>query len=325
MLPVLITIDTEYSSGLYRSGVGRDCGENFARCIACDTPSGAVGITYQMDLFDRHGLKGVFFVDPMPSLVWGNQAVRRIVQPILERGHDVQLHLHSEWLELAEHNPLGTKTGRNLADFSLADQRILLDYAIGQLLEAGAPAPVAFRAGNYGANDDTLTALAELGVAIDTSFAPGLAQSDCAISLGREALLPLHHRGTLELPIGAIAARQGGRRHAQLTAMSLWELTAAVDHARRAGAPAFTLVSHSFEMMNRKRGIANRIVQTRFERLCHWLAEQADITTADFRDAAFLARIAAPDAHIKSELLPHNPMRTMLRMGEQAAANLLYG
>ena len=325
MLPVAITIDTEYSSGLYRSGVGRTCEDNFARCIQCQTKTGAVGIGYQMDVFDRHGIRGVFFVDPMPALVWGTDSVRRVVQPILERGHEVQLHLHTEWLEFAESSPVGKRTGQNIADFSLADQRVLIGYALEQLMLAGVPTPIAFRAGNYGANDDTLGALSELGIAIDTSFPPGIANSRCAISLGAEDMFPARHFGIVELPIGAIAGKGNGRRHAQLTAMSLWELRSMVNHAVACDWPALVLVSHSFEMMNRKRGTANRIVQRRFERFCEWLPSMPAVRTIGLGDKEFVKHVSTVNLPPKPHLLPHAPLRTMSRMGEQLAANLLYG
>lgn len=94
MLPVLITIDTEYSAGLYASGDAMDRAANFHRAIACRTKPGKAeqreaGIFYQMDVFDRCGVKAVFFVDPMPALVWGQAAIDAIVQPIIERGHEV--------------------------------------------------------------------------------------------------------------------------------------------------------------------------------------------------------------------------------------------
>jgi hypothetical protein len=118
-----------------------------------------------MDVFERHGIKAVFFVDPMPALVWGTAAIEDVVGPIVVRGHDVQLHIHTEWLELAgDANPLGMRTGMNIKDFGVEEQCVLLDYARGVLIAAGAPGPVAFRAGNYGANDDTLRALAQLGI-----------------------------------------------------------------------------------------------------------------------------------------------------------------
>jgi hypothetical protein len=325
MLPILISIDTEYSSGLYRSGAGRDCDDNFVRCIKCTTKSGPVGIGYQMDVFDRHQLKGVFFVDPMPALVWGTDAIRRVVGPILEGGHDVQLHLHTEWLEFAERNPLGTKSGKNLADFSLSDQRVLIGYAMEQLMLAGAPAPIAFRAGNYGANDDTLTALNELGMRIDTSFPSGLERSACTLTLGPEVVFPQRHCGTIELPIGAIAGRGDRRRHGQLTAMSFSELRAMVNHSLAWSWPALVLVSHSFEMMNRRRGTANRIVQRRFERFCEWLAGVPLVRTTDFRDEEFVEQIVDHGSAPSPGLLPHRPARTLFRMAEQLASNVLYG
>lgn len=325
MLPVLLTIDTEYSSGLFRNGSGRSWQDNFARCLECATNSGPVGIFYQMDVFERCGLKATFFVDPMPGLVWGTDAIKRVVQPILERGFDVQLHLHTEWLELTDGNQLTDRTGQNLADFPFADQQRLIAFAADALVAAGAPAPVAFRAGNYGANDDTLRALAELGITLETSFPPGLSQSACGISLGRDALAPVAHCGVTELPIGAIAGKGTDRRHAQITAMSLWEMTSAIRHAADQNWPALVLVSHSFEMMNRRRGIANRIVKHRFERLCEWLAATPDVYTTDFTDRQFVERITSPTMLRKLTLLPHNPLRTVLRMGEQAVANALYG
>jgi hypothetical protein len=221
MTKILITIDTEYDFGFTRrNGVASRC-ENFIRSIACRTPSGAVGTDYQMDVLDRHGMKAVFFVDPMPALVWGTAAIEDVVGPIVARGHDVQLHIHTEWLELAGGaNPLGARTGTSIKDFSFEEQGVLLDYARATLVAAGGSAPVAFRAGNYGANDDTLRALAHLGIAFDTSHCPGIAGSLCDISLTAQDRAPMQHCGVIEVPVGCIAAPGGGLRHAQLTALS---------------------------------------------------------------------------------------------------------
>ncbi len=326
MLPVMITVDTEYASGYVASGEDVSCAENFARCLSCETPSGPVGVGYQMQVLDRHGLKATFFVDPMPALLWGTDAVRKIVEPLVERGHDVQLHLHTEWLALADTNPITAgRTGHNLCDFSFDEQHALIGWAAEQLVEAGARYPVAFRAGNYGANDDTLRALARLGLQFDTSFAPALTGGDCRIGLGRGDLAPVLREGICEVPIAAIGAR-GGLRHAQLTALSLRELKAAIRHAAAEDWPAFVLVSHSFEMMNRDKGVANRMVQRRFEALCEWIASAPGVTTGTFTDAWVLERLKSshgPDR--KPQALPRAPMREMLRMAEQAFANAVYG
>lgn len=325
MLPFFITVDTEYSSGLFADGSARTCDENFARRLACKVKDGEdVGIFYQMDVFERHGLRGVFFVDPMPALVWGTQAISRIVKPILERGHDVQLHMHTEWLRFAEQNPLGSRTGQNLADFSLDEQSVLLDYAIEQLMAAGAPAPLAFRAGNYGASDDTLHVLSKKGIRFDTSFPPGIERSACKILLTPDDIFPVTRHGMIELPIGAIGGRGSRRRHAQLTAMSAWELISALTHAQLFKWPAFVLVSHSFELMNRKCDVANKIVQRRFEIFCEWLGGQSEICTANFQNDDFINGLLGLEADRRPHLLPHNPVRELLRMGEQTFANFVY-
>jgi hypothetical protein len=322
MTQIYITIDTEYSAGLYKRAPDSSHRSNFDLSIAGKTPKGDVGIEFQMDVFDRHGLKAVFFVDPMPALVWGTQAITDIVRPIIDRGHDVQLHVHTEWLEYAgANNPVGNRVGLNIKDFNIGDQSILLDYAIKQLMAAGAPRPVAFRAGNYGANDDTLRALAQQGLAYDSSHCPGIASSHCDISLGANDRTPLMHCGILEVPIGSIADFRMAQRHAQLTALSASEICNAIRHARDHATGPFTLVSHSFELLSRDRTQINHVVKRRFESLCAKLAQIPDVHTA-----TYAADPPKPFTNVATApLLPQNIFRTGWRLGEQALGNALYG
>ncbi len=320
MTALYITIDTEYSFGMARRIGGGGRAENYASAIIGTTPTGPLGIHYQMDRFDAHGIKAVFFVDPMPALVWGTAAIADVVGPIMARGHDVQLHLHSEWLELAgSANLLGKHTGGNLRDFEFEQQCTLIDYARGVLMAAGAPAPVAFRAGNYGANDDTLRALAALGISYDTSHCPGISASECHISLGADDRQVQRHCGTIEVPIGCIGAGGAALRHFQLTALTDAELLAALHHAVRAGQQQVTLVSHSFELLSRDRQRANRIVQRRFERFCAGFARVPGLTSATYANSPPQIEAANPTP------LPHSSLRTFRRMAEQGLANAFYG
>lgn len=320
---VYLTIDTEMATGLYRK-LGRDSvREVFDRSIRCKTTTRDVGVGYQMDVLDRYGLKAVFFVDPMPAIVFGLDIVREMVQPILERGHDVQLHLHSEWLKYAEGSLLGGRQGEDIKDFDLADQVALIHYARDTLIEAGAPAPVAFRAGNYGANDDTLRALALNQIIYDSSFCPGIEQSNCDIELPVSTFEPVLHCGVLEVPIGAIASPGQGRRHAQLTALSFWEMRDAIRYRQQAGFQFFTLVSHSFEMMSRDRRRANVVVVKRFERLCKALSVMQNVQVSTYRDAPPALLNSGEEAH--SSMLPHRYIRTVARYCEQAISNCLFG
>jgi hypothetical protein len=323
MTRVFITIDTEYSSGLYTGPHAADRAENFAHSIACITPQGPAGIGHKLDLLARYGQKAVFFVDPMPALVWGLAAIEDIVGPIIAAGQDVQLHCHTEWLGHAgSANPLASRrTGRNLADFPLEDQCAILSYARETLMAAGAPAPVAFRAGNYGANDDTLRALAELGIAYDSSHCPALVGGDCRISLGPEVRDPLVHLGVIEVPTGSIGTLGGGQRHAQITALSLGEMLAAIAHARDSGRESFTLVSHSFELINRRKRAVNPIVRRRFTELVRALAAMPGVETGTYRDTPPEVRAYGS----ANRPLPANPMRTGRRLAEQFVSNAVYG
>lgn len=306
---------------LTRSSLDR--AENFALSIACLTPDGPAGITHKLDLFKRYGQKAVFFVDPMPALQWGVAAIEDVVGPIIEAGQDVQLQCHTEWLEIVgSANPLKGRTGQHIKDFSFDEQCQLLEWSRDMLMAAGAPKPVAFRAGNYGANDDTLRALAAIGIRYDTSHCPALVGiADNAISLGCDDQHPMLYEGVIEVPVGCIGTVGGGLRHAQLTALSLEELTDAIRHARDNDAPSFTMVSHSFELINRRKLAVNRIVRRRFEGLCHDLQRMKGVRTGSYRDT--------PPLHGTSfnhrEPLPANALRSGLRMAEQLVSNTLYG
>lgn len=324
MTRVFITIDTEYSSGLYTGPGAADRADNFARSIACETPEGSAGITHKLQLLREHGQKAVFFVDPMPALVWGVAAIEDVIGPIIDAGQDVQLHCHTEWLRHAgAASPLASKAmGQNLADFAFEDQCTILDYARRTLIAAGAPAPVAFRAGNYGANDDTLRALAAIGLDYDSSHCPALVgASACRIGLGPDDRDPVGHMGVLEVPVGTIGTIGGGLRHAQITALTLPEMLCAIRHARDTGRGSFTLVSHSFELINRRKLAVNHIVRSRFGGLIRALATMPGVETGNYADSPPTLQLTGAGY----QPLPASPVRTGRRIAEQLVSNTLYG
>lgn len=322
MTCVYVTIDTEYSSGLVTGLSESDRRDNFARSISCDTAEGPSGVSHKLELFREYGIKAVFFVDPMPALVWGVAAIEDVVGPIVDAGQDVQLHCHTEWLALAgDRNPLSSRrTGENLFEFEAEDQLAILDYARETLIAAGAPAPVAFRAGNYGADDNTLRALARMGLRYDSSHCPALPDA-CRISLGPEIRDPVMHHGLIEVPVGSIGTLDGGQRHAQVTAITLAEMIAAIRHARDTGRGSFTLVTHGFELINRRKQTVNRIVRRRFAGLCKALSEMRRVTTGNYRDNP---PVVEPHP-VPSEPLPPSAIRTGQRYAEQLFSNVIYG
>lgn len=319
MTALLITVDTELSAALHQRGIGLD--ENVRQSIWGETVAGAFGIGWQMDLMDRFGLKGVFFLDPLPALIHGPEFLKPIVGAIVARGHEVQLHLHSEWLAWAPVSPVEKRQGQNIADFSLADQIILLGLGRDLLEQAGAPTITAFRAGNFGANDDTLRALTAIGLGWDSSVNPAYLEHGCDIAMAAEQIGPIRIQGLVELPVSGIVDRPGGFRPAQICAMSATEMRAGLRHAARQGHDAFVVVTHSFEMLSRDRRRPNRAVMRRFEQLCRTAAGEPDMRPAGFHD---LSTSLADAPARRLTRVPPNRLRTGLRIAQQAWATWRY-
>lgn len=316
MTQALITIDTELSAS--RQAAGMPLADNIACSLDGRTAAGAFGIGWQMDVMERHNVKGVFFVDPMPALVHGRAAVAAMVEPILRRGHEVQIHLHSEWLEWAKDSPVEGRRGRNIGDFSLADQIALIGWARDALAEAGVPTPTAFRAGNFGANDDTLRAIAVLGLAWDSSFNAAWAGGVCGVTLDRAATGPVWHEGVWELPVAGIWDRPGHFRPAQVCALSAWEMRAGLAYAAAQRGHSFCIVTHSFEMLSRDRARPNRLVMARFEALCRAIGQRKGVESATF------STLTPPLGGESMTRLPPDRLRTAARLAGQLWATWAY-
>ncbi len=319
MTDVLITIDTELSAGLYQRRVS--AAQNIRNSILGIVEEGSFGVDWQMDRMEEQGLKGVFFVDPMPALVYGADVLAEMVGPILSRGHEVQLHIHTEWLAWAKTSIVGDRRGRNIGDFDLADQTILVAHALELFEQANVPRPIAFRAGNYGADDHTLTALCALGILWDSSFNARYLDAPCRIGLTANDNAPVWRHGVAELPVSGIIDRPGQIRPAQVCALSRWEMTDALRHAASHRQSAFVIVSHSFEMLSRDRRRPNRAVMARFAAMCREIARNPDLRSAGFHDID--PAIAVPSPLRQPRLAP-NAVRRIGRVMEQTAASFRY-
>ncbi|MGK6321082.1 polysaccharide deacetylase [Sphingomonas sp. DT-204] len=309
--PVFLTIDTELKWGYHAAGL--DVAAMAARSLE---PAG-VGIGWQLERLAAHGLKATFFVDPMPALAHGTGAIRPVVEAILAARQEVQLHLHPNWAGAAAENRM--VHGRfELTDLSAIEQRAMIDRARSLLVEAGAPEPIAFRAGSYAANDDTLAALASLGFVYDSSHNGCEHPWPSAIGLPRAQIAPIVHQGVIEVPVTAIEDRAGRLRHFQICALSAGEMRAALDHALRERHAAVTVVGHSFELANRAGTRPNRVHVARFEGLCRLLSARRDtLPTAHFADRPALA-LGRGDVPLGASLL-----RTGWRQAEQLWSNLI--
>jgi len=308
MAVVFLTIDTEFAWRHHAAGL--DVEAIYTRSLE---PAG-VGLGYQLDRLAAHDLKACFFVDPMPALVFGLAPVQRMVETILAAGQEVQLHLHPNWTGAHAGDRAATFARFQMHEYTLDEQIGLLRRATELLVAAGAPSPIAFRAGGYAANDHTLRALAELGFVYDSSHNGG-ERAESRIALPPTRIAPIM-RELIEVPVTVIEDAPGIVRTFQLCALSAAEMAAALDHAVADAHAAVTIVSHGFELANRPGTRANGVHVRRFDSLCRLLAaRRASLPTAHFADRPVLA-LDRDDRPLAA-----NALRRRLRQVEQAWSN----
>ncbi len=268
----------------------------------------ALGIPLIMNTLEANGLKGVFFVDPFGAYSFGMDGLTQVCKHILSRGHDVQLHAHprqriANWKTLGK-PPLPDR----MHEYPRQRQRELLEEGIDLLVRAGVPREriVAFRAGHFAANDDTLAAMADAGLRISSNFNPCyLKNGECRISAPVDAG-PLFRTpaGIWELPISNIRSG-GGYRHLQITALSAAEIIGYLKRAHAAQVSDVVIVTHSFEHYHLQsshppQGRINSVNARRLQAVCEFLARRADqFTISDMPSLAATLHHhpAQPDAN----------------------------
>jgi hypothetical protein len=318
---VLVTIDAEVAP--HTSDWRREGGQ-FAlqRDIYGATRHGERGLRYQLDLFAQYGVKCVVFVEALCAGVLGFELLQDIVHSVKRGGHEVALHLHTEWLQYYREPLLEGRIGRFMHTFSEDDQRRLIEQGLENLARAGAAGVVAMRAGNSGANAATLRAAQASGLVFDSSyFAPEI-QGICQLA-GPELSQPSYAEGIIEVPISWFHDGVGRVRPAQLCACSSAEIENLLLECWRRRWKTVTLLTHSFELVRRRAPHRDQTVirlhDARLLRLCRFLAKHVEkFVPLTFNDLLGLNVAEAAPAPP-----PRSPLRqTMRRYVEQAVGRV---
>ena len=315
---VFITVDTEVWP---RSDNWRETrmAADMDRDIYGVTSWGEYGLRYQLEVLNRFGLTATFFVESLFASAIGPSRLREIVTLIKSHGQDVQLHVHPEWLQWMPQPVVREKRSQYLKQFTADEQRTLIGLALENLRASGADAVCAFRAGNYGANFDTLRALNGLGLRFDTSYNFPYLVTQCGMALSQPLLQPRCIDGVIEYPITFFGDWPRHSRHLQLAACSSGEIIHVLTEAHRRGRRSVVLVSHSFELLKNRKTPGKPLLPdetciARFEQLCRFLAEHP----TQFRPTTFSDLSPSVAAEREPDMLRSNPLRTVTRYAQQA-------
>lgn len=138
MLNVFFTVDVEiWCDGWIE--IDKKFPSAFQKYIHGTTPKGDFGLPYQMQLLNDYGITGTFFVEPLFSTRFGMQPLAEIVGLIAEANQEVQLHLHTEWVDESKQPLLENihSKRQHLFNFSLEEQTRLIAAGAALLREAG--------------------------------------------------------------------------------------------------------------------------------------------------------------------------------------------
>lgn len=152
MQKVIVTIDVE-------GHVGDDPVNKLIYGITEDGQR--AGIDGIIDLLDEYQIKGLFFVDVAEAWHFGEDKIADVLMYIKERGHDIGVHIHPD--HMMDKNKLF------LSEYTYDEQYEIIKKCTDFYEKVLHEKPIAFRAGKYGANRDTLTIISELGYKLDFS------------------------------------------------------------------------------------------------------------------------------------------------------------
>lgn len=255
---VLITVDTEGVHG--KSPLDEMVWGRF------EGYKGEHGVGLIADICEAYGAEATFFLDVYEHSFYGKSAMKEIATYLCKRGHDVQLHTHPAWYQDSRDNPLIRRMKRESSFFpenkywmnlnTLEEQIRILHHGKDLLEEWTGKPVIAHRAGGYALNADTIIALREVGIPIDSSMYFG--NLNCHCQWSRNQLV--RHDGLLEIPvtgfwadvfwgIGAIKVRTSKTFiKTDLDWCHTDELIWFTQEARRLGVRVMNLFLHSYSL-----------------------------------------------------------------------------
>lgn len=267
------------------ANLDREFASCYPRYVYGHSRRGDYALPKTLEVLSLHGLRGIFFVEPLFAARFGTEYLGRIVRLIDDAAQEVQLHLHPEWTDEI-YPPILCDVSRkrqHLTHYSGDEQVELIRYGRALLESELGKKITAFRAGSFAANAETFQALARNNISIDSSInachsisAPELVEEHGSAS-------PFLAHGVTTFPVSVFRDGFGRVRPAQVGACGYGEMCDALVGAAQAGWSDFVIVSHNFEMLKPASSDPDLIVARRFRALCRFLDEnRTSLPTAGF-------------------------------------------
>jgi peptidoglycan/xylan/chitin deacetylase (PgdA/CDA1 family) len=278
------------------------------------------GVPKMMELCKKYNVSATFFVDVYEYKYYGENAFKKIVTEIKENGFDVQLHAHPRWHY--ENNK------DKMWQYSLEQQTEIIREGKKLIYGWTGVAPIAFRAGAFAADENTLKALEMNEIFFDSSLAFNYPSSRLSLLVPQININNMSNIGkVIEIPVTVFKEIKIGKytrtRLFDIEANTLRELKYIVEQAKINHLPALVLMihSHSFVKWNKERtrhwGDPHEL--KRFEEFLKYVGSDKDIVPITFSE--FNALIQKGYKLEGNDYIPHTGffmtyLRSLERIGE---------
>lgn len=292
------------------------------------------GIPLICDILERSDLQATFFIEPFNAELGHPDQTEPVVRFLVDKNQDIQLHIHPNHIHYGQHRA-GEKYVRTdqMADLDVTTQKQMI-VAGAELLENWSGVrPVAFRAGNMGASEETLLAMHDAGLWIDSSYTFPYVGGQCRFAEQERYNGSKWYGDVLEVALSAYQQPNIPALHpakpVDLMGSSFEECRDAVEMICDAGGDA-VLILHSFSLFKvsdkqYSGGKLNRVVLRRFEKFCQWLDDNRH--TYPPRTFAELGRLVADENYQPKNVPPctiNKPLRALTRKFVQGLNNFYW-
>ncbi|MDA1043893.1 MAG: hypothetical protein O3C57_01580 [Verrucomicrobia bacterium] len=303
---VILTIDVESYTGNYERDVYAE----------------GHGLPFILEACGQGACRATHFVEALGATRWGIAPLRRICSDIQSAGHEVQLHVHPVVAQID-----GFEDQEDVLHHRDRDtQMMLLREGVRLLNGAGVKEVTSFRAGDFAASEDTLSAMEALGLLISSNR--DLDQKSSIRSQLNDAF-PIRNdisrRGDMiDIPVHACLSPfpflDRKYRHMEISAMGLREMCDALIKMQKAGYGCACILTHPGEFFRWKDGCVQPIAknQRRLRGIVDYVAGHDDLSWATISECVSQADFERP----QPPEIRLNPLLSAGRVFEQVLDRL---
>ncbi len=199
---LMITVDVEARPPRSRT-------DPLERLIWGRFPEGEFGIGRMMEIAERHSVKLTMFLDYAEEHLYGD-ALLDVGREIYRRGHDLQLHLHHEFMPDAFYAALGIDRVDDFVATNATLANAYFDFLCDRHAKVSASQANAFRGYGYLYNGDILAAMKKHGLKLASNY--NISRASQPMHFGPMPQFTWDS-GIVEAPISTVFDFQRTRRH----------------------------------------------------------------------------------------------------------------